>query len=155
MKKIIICLLLALMLCSCKTEESNDAKGILYTYEISFDEFEKAYNENSDKWVCGIFAIDDLNVKDDEILLDIYSKEENGSVYVGLKEDYDKLSPSQIENSLISCPSVDYKLDKDGEYTIVMINSNEPDYAMTLNLEFGKHYVISFGDAKTTIERYS
>ncbi len=154
MKKIIICLLLSLVLCSCKADENN-ANGIIYTYVTTFNEFESAYNSNTDKWIGGVFTIDNLNVKDDEILLDIYSKDENGYVYVGLKGDYDKMNYTEVDNASIKCPTLDYELDKDGEYMIVMKSSKEADVAFPVELEYGKHYVIAFGDTKEIIDRYS
>lgn len=154
MKKIITCCLLALVLCSCKADENN-ANGIIYTYVTTFSEFENAYNSNTDKWIGGIFTIDNLNVKDDEILLDIYSKDEKGYVYVGLKEDYDKMNYTEVDNASIKCPSIDYKLNEEGEYMIVMKSSKEADVAFPVELEYGKHYVIAFGDTKEIIDRYS
>ena len=154
MKKIITCCLLALVLCSCKANENNTS-GIIYTYVTTFNEFEKTYNSNTDKWVGGVFTIDNLNVKDDEILLDIYSKDEKGYVYVGLKEDYDKMNYTEIDNALIKCPSIDYKLNEEGEYMIVMKSSKEADVAFPVELQYGKHYVIAFGDTKEIIDRYS
>ncbi len=154
MKKVFTCCLLALVLCSCKADENN-ANGIIYTYVTTINEFEKTYNSNTDKWVGGVFTIDNLNVKDDEILLDIYSKDENGYVYVGLKEDYDKMNYTEVDNASIKCPSIDYKLNEEGEYVIVMKSSKEADVAFPVELQYGKHYVIAFGDTKEIIDRYS
>lgn len=154
MKKIITCCLLVLILCSCKTNENN-TQGTIYTYVLTFNEFENAYNSNIDNWIGGVFTIDNLNVKEDEILLDLYSKEDNGFVYVGLLEDYKKMDANGIKNNSIKCPELDYKLDKEGEYMIVMQSEKESNIAFPVELEYGKHYVIAFGDTKEIIDRYS
>ncbi len=140
------------MLCSCETF-NEETKGVVLSYIVSFEEFKEEYEKKDNKSLMGIFTIDDETVNDDEILVDIYGYDD-GKVYVGLREDYEKIEDT-LEEKSFKCPTLNYSFNKDGEYMIVTINLDDNDIAFPVNLKYGNHYVITFGDTDEIIKKYS
>ena len=152
MKKIIfIIALLALSACSISNNKTQ-----LDTEILSYTKFKENMSSKigSDDLVLSCFVIDDENVKPDEIIVDIYPKEDDYYVYISKDElvipnlgklNEDNLLKGNISNlilteeGLYNIASVPTQSLIDGNYV-----NDDNTYVLHEELKFGYHYVVSF-----------
>ena len=152
MKKIIfIIALLALSACSISNNKTQ-----LDTKILSYTKFKENMSSKvgSDDLVLSCFVIDDENVKPDEIIIDIYPREDDYYVYISKDEfvipnlgklNEDNLLKGNISNlilteeGLYNIASVPTQSLIDGNYV-----NDDNTYVSHEELKFGYHYVVSF-----------
>lgn len=147
MKKIFI-LILCLILMSCSKPVENNV--------LNYSEFKENMTSKfgSDDVVLSCFVIEDKNVMSDEIIIDIYPKEDDYYVYISKDEfvvpNLGKLNEDDlikgnitnlilIEEGLYNIASVPTQSLVDGNYV-----NDDNTYVSHEELKFGYHYVVSF-----------
>lgn len=158
-KLLILVLSLWIAFVGCQSQKLNDVNKIdefVIDPEIHSYSYIKEYWTNSDNIseetnYCTIFYINDENVKEDTILVDFYSIDENGRVIFYNSKDGES-NKTFVENS-----TKNYELQKDGEYVFGTYEPNNDvlDYQFNVdNLEYGKHYVVTFAKIKYITDIY-
>ena len=152
MKKIIfIIALLALSACSISNNKTQlDAEILSYT---KFKE-NMSSKIGSDDLVLSCFVIDDENVKPDEIIVDIYPKEDDYYVYISKDEFVIPNLGKLNEDNLLKGNISNLMLTEEGLYNIAsvptqsLIDGNyvndDNTYVLHEELKSGYHYVVSF-----------
>ena len=142
--RLIFTVLLSFILCVCSLNET-----IHYDFTLRII---KEYGEHIDstdyKRVTWVLIIDNDNVKDDEILVDLYSFDDSDFIYIDTTQNY---TANYLEHiipikHMIVCPSLNIKLDKDGTYHVEAKISNKKNASYFLYLKYGNHCVVSFDD---------
>ena len=152
MKKIIfIITLLALSACT-----TSNNKIQLDTEILSYTKFKENMTSKigSDDVVLSCFMIEDKNVKSNEIIIDIYPKEDDYYVYIGKDEFVVPNLGKLNEDDLIKGNITNLILTEEGLYNIAsvptqsLIDGNyvndDNTYVSHEELKFGYHYVVSF-----------
>ena len=98
--------------------------------------------------------IDDDKVKSDEIIIDIYPKEDDYFVYIGKDEFVAPNLGKLDEDSLLKGNITNLRLTEEGLYNIASVPTqrlddgnyinNDNTYVSHEELKFGYHYVVSF-----------
>ena len=147
MKKIFI-LILCLILMSCSKPVENNV--------LNYSEFKENMTSKfgSDDVVLSCFVIEDKNVMSDEIIIDIYPKEDDYHVYISKDEFVVPNLGKLNEDDLIKGNITNLILTEEGLYNIAsvptqsLIDGNyvndDNTYVMHEELKFGYHYVVSF-----------
>lgn len=152
MKKIILIIaLLALSACSISNNTTQ-----LDTEILSYTKFKEnmASKIGSDDAILSCFVIDDENVKTDEIIIDIYPKENDYYVYISKDEFVAPNLGKLNEDNLLKGNISNLILTEEGLYNIASVPTqslidgkyvNEDNtYLLHEELKFGYHYVVSF-----------
>ena len=145
--------LISLVLSACTT--SNN-KIQLDTEILSYTKFKEnmASKIGSDDVILSCFVIDDEHVKSDEIIIDIYPKEDDYYVYISKDEFVVPNLGKLNEDDLIKGNITNLILTEEGLYNIAsvptqsLIDGNyvndDNTYVSHEELKFGYHYVVSF-----------
>lgn len=131
----------------------------------TMDEYIKLHNEYPDMRILTTIEIEDENVKPDEILVDLYGVGYGDYAFIcPLNEKPDNLLPEYLikQKKMKHTPILNYKFDKAGTYYFLFQANNEEyvyrSYAnigSDVELELGKHYVITLYDEDYIIDTYS
>ncbi|MGN1404868.1 MAG: hypothetical protein ACI4WM_01250 [Erysipelotrichaceae bacterium] len=143
--------LISLSACSASVNQEQFDQRIL-----SYTKFKENMSSKfgSEDIVLSCFVIDDENVNSDEIIIDIYPKEDDYYVYISKDEfvvpNFEKLD----QDNLLKGNITDLRLTEEGLYNIAsvptqsLIDGNyvndDNTYVSHEELKFGYHYVVSF-----------
>ena len=152
MKKIIFLIaILSLSACSISSNKTQ-----LDTEILSYTKFKEnmASKFGSEDIVLSCFVIDDDKFKSDEIIIDIYPKEDDYFVYIGKDEFVAPNLGKLDEDSLLKGNITNLRLTEEGLYNIASVPTqrlddgnyinNDNTYVSHEELKFGYHYVVSF-----------
>lgn len=161
--KLLVILTIVFIITGCTNRRAPDNIEIPLNNDISIGDIRKIEDFSNDvelgiydnyKYAMGIIEINDDNVKDDEVLVDVYTTEcsyeiEKINLYLDSMEDKNLvLSLKDNEENIV--------LTKDGKYYILFDLKDSADigYDYDTPLEYGKHYALVYASPQEILEKY-